>query len=58
MSLREPAIEKETEDAIDHPPGIQAMFEVSPSSVPIWKRIAVGRRNPPETGPTKAKPRN
>jgi hypothetical protein len=58
MSLSEPAMEKETDDAIDHPPGIQAMFETSPNSVPIWKRIAVMRRNPPETGPTKANPRN
>lgn len=50
-SLRLPAMEKDTEDAIDQPPTSQViLFSVSPSSVPTRTRIPVTRANPHDIG--------
>ena len=55
-SLRLPAKEKETDEAIDQPPTIHEMFTVSPKSVPIGSSMPDGKRNPHEMGHMKAHP--
>lgn len=52
MSLKLPAIENETDDAMDQPPTIQVMLIVSPRSVPIWTRMAEGMMKPHDIGQT------
>jgi len=52
MSLRLPASEKETDEAIDHPPRIHVTFSVSPKSVPIGTKIPETRINPSAIGQT------
>ena len=58
MSLRDPAREKETEDAIDHPDTTQPRFAKSPKAVPMGKRIDVVTIKPQETGATIDDPTN
>jgi hypothetical protein len=58
MSLRLPAKEKDTDDAIDHPPAIQVILVTSSSAVPIWTMTAVTRVQPIPTGAIKEVPRN
>jgi hypothetical protein len=58
MSLRLPAIENETDEAIDHPPTIQVILVRSPSAVPIWTMTDVTVAKPIATGATKESPRN
>lgn len=50
-SLRFPAMENDTEDAIDQPPTNQViLLSVSPSSVPTRTRIPVTRAKPHDIG--------
>jgi hypothetical protein len=58
MSLNFPATEKETDEAMDHPPGIHPMFATSPITVPTGNRILVIRIKPQEMGATNDNPRN
>ena len=58
MSLRLPAMEKETDEATDQPPGIQPILVVSPSAVPMGTRIPTARTKPQLRGATKDGPRN
>ena len=58
MSLREPAREKETEDAIDHPDTTQPRSSKSPRSVAMGKRMEVATINPQDTGATMDDPTN
>jgi len=52
ISLRLPAKEKDTDEAIDHPPRIHVTFSVSPKSVPIGTRIPETRMKPSAIGQT------
>jgi hypothetical protein len=58
MSLRPPAIEKDIDEAIDHPPTIQAVPPGSPTAVSIWTITDVTVVKPIATGPTNDSPRN
>lgn len=58
ISLNPPAIENDTADATDHPPGIQTMFSISPRVCPMCARIPVTRRRPQEIAATYERPMN
>ncbi len=52
ISLNPPAMEKDTAEATDHPPGIQTIFAVSPSEAPICSKIPDGRTRTMEIAAT------
>jgi len=52
MSLRLPASEKETEEAIDQPPSIHVTSAVSPKSFPMGTRMPETRMKPSAIGQT------
>src|SRR5690349_18642710 len=58
MSLKPPAMEKDTAEATDQPPGIHTIFSVSPRALPIWARIPVTRTRPQDMAATYDKPMN
>lgn len=50
ISDNPPAMEKDTEDAIAHPPTSHVIFAGSPRSVPMGMMMAVTKANPHEIG--------
>ena len=58
MSLKDPAMEKVTEEAMDHAVTTQPRSAVSPKAFPMSTRMAVATRKPQAIGATTESPRN